>query len=157
MKVAFRYSYCVLLLPSISKRFLHKLTYVLRVKFVEKPNININFSQSIHNNSGVTAAWFFENTWYWLLPFMKIYLRIRSIWLFREISKHFVHELVITLEFCQNSWRAVNFSLLWLVEKYDWYSLSLSSWLLFLQPPTTLSWKSEFVVGPGLKFIRICI
>ena len=115
----------------------------LRVKFVEKPNISINFSQSIHNNSGVTAAWFFENTRYWLLPFTKIYLRIRSIWLFREVSKHFVHELVITLEFCQNSWRAVNFSLLWLVEKYDWYSHFLnvivafsqqcvSSWLLFL-------------------------
>ena len=54
LRIMSRYSY--LLLPSISKRFLHKLTYVLRVKFVEKPNININFSQSIHNNSGVTAA-----------------------------------------------------------------------------------------------------
>ena len=104
-----------MLLLSISKRFLH----VLREKFVEKPNVGINFYKSIHNNSGVTAAWFFENTRYWLLPFTKIYLRIRSIWLFREISKHFVHELVITLEFCQNSWSAVNFSLLWLVEKYD--------------------------------------
>ena len=139
-----------MLLPSISKRFLH----VLREKFVEKPNISINFYKSIHNNSGVTAAWFFENTRYWLLPFTKIYLRIRSIWLFREVSKYFVHELVITLEFCQNSWRAVNFSLLWLVEKYDWYSHFLNIIVAFSQQFVS-SWTTELLRNIWYKSFRL--
>ena len=47
--------YCVQLLPSVSKCVLHKLTFVLRVSSVEKPNISINFSQSVHSHSGLTV------------------------------------------------------------------------------------------------------
>ena len=36
-------------LPSVSKRVLHKLTFMLRVNWFQKPNINIKSSQSIHN------------------------------------------------------------------------------------------------------------
>ena len=41
-------------------------------------------------------------------------------------------------------WRA-------LIGRKIWLIFSFSQWLTSL--PTTLSWKSEFVVGPGLKFI----
>ena len=44
-----RYCDCLQLLPSVSKRVLHKLTFVLRVNSFQKPNINIISSQSIHN------------------------------------------------------------------------------------------------------------
>ena len=134
-----RYPDWVHSLPSVSKRVLHKLTFALRVNSVEKPNTSVNFSNSIHNNSGVTVPEVLQSNWIVEFCIHVNIVKFWAFWLFWEGLKRFCYESVITLSWLLISQLFFLHVALWLVERMTdifWIvSFSqpyLSSWLLFL-------------------------
>ena len=140
-------------MPNVSKRVLHKLTFALRVNSVEKPNISVNFSNSIHNNSGVTVPEVLQSNWIVEFCIHEIIVKFWAFWLFWEGLKRFCYESLITLMLGQNqnvdeilifsvAPHQLNFLLhvaLWLVEKMtDILKKSLISQQLTSLPATGL-------------------
>ena len=89
-------------MPNVSKRVLHKLTFALRVNSVEKPNISFNFSNSIHNNSGVTVPEVLQSNWIVEFCIHENIVKFWAFWLFWEGLKRFCYESLITLMLGQN-------------------------------------------------------
>ena len=126
-------------MPNVSKRVLHKLTFVLRVNFVEKPNISINFSQSVHSHSGLTVPEVLPSNWMVEFCIREIILKIWGLLTCLGRFKNILLWISNNSELTADQWTLFLTCRALIGRKNDWYFLNCLIFSAISQQLTSLS------------------